>query len=102
MSSRKIWHINPTLFGIVKKDQNIGARYGLGASFVGLLLHEQVIYPLWVFVFPVLNHNRNISFTKFSSTPYLPPTPSPTHNFQLCQVPRGRTSYYFKNYFKYI
>ena len=46
MSSRKIWHINPTLFGIVKKDQNIGARYGLGASFVGLLLHEQVIYPL--------------------------------------------------------
>ena len=73
MSSRKIWHINPTLFAIVRKDQNIGARYGLGASFVGLLLHEQVIYPLWVFVFPVLNYDRNISFTKFSPTPI--PTP---------------------------
>ena len=52
MSSWKIWHINPILFRIVRKDWNIGAIYGLGASFVGLPLHGQVIYPLWVFVFP--------------------------------------------------
>lgn len=105
-SSRRIWHINPILLGEAYwgRSKNTGHPQGwpggftLGTTFTWAsnLISLGLSFPMCRIIIKIFPSRGLLPLP----LPHL--LPSPSHHFQLCQVPRGRTSHHFLNYFKYI